>query len=296
MAMTYTSLTGGKGVSGSIANWVSYTLLDLPPIIDEAQALIYQILRCREMKTAMSFSIPQGGVAFALPARFLDPIGRIYSTTNNDWFRHLDDSSVLAQRNFQETSGALGTDPFTTTLASTQVSVALAAHGFNAGSVFNISGASVVGGLTLNGTFEIVTVSTNSFVIETKALVAASASTTGGGASVTYFCDSLTQGYPQIWSIWDEKLQFDAAFPTRQLMQMQYFQAPPLLSATNQSNFLTDRYPQIMRTACAASAADFMQDDGEYQKQSTRLATLVQTAMVENDGMYRGAEIMTENP
>ena len=30
-----------KGVTGSVATWVSYTLLDIPTIVDEAQALLY---------------------------------------------------------------------------------------------------------------------------------------------------------------------------------------------------------------------------------------------------------------
>jgi hypothetical protein len=32
-------------------NWVSYSKLDAPTILDEAQSLIYGILRCREMRT-----------------------------------------------------------------------------------------------------------------------------------------------------------------------------------------------------------------------------------------------------
>jgi hypothetical protein len=45
MAMTYNSLTAAKGTSGAVATWVAYTKLDVPVIVDEAQALIYMALR-----------------------------------------------------------------------------------------------------------------------------------------------------------------------------------------------------------------------------------------------------------
>lgn len=295
--MTYASLVAAKGTSGSIANWVAYTLLDLPPILDEAQSLLYQYLRVREMRTTFSFTMLAGMASIDLPARFLDPIGRALSSSTMSYFRHTDENYVLSSRNYSESSGSFGASPFTTTVNSTQVSVSLASHGFNDNSPIYIASASAVGGLTLNGTFEIVSVTnTNTFVIDTKAATAATSSATGGGSSATYICDSIVQGFPAVWSIWDEKIKFDSAFSQTNLVQLQYYQSLPLLSSTNTNNFLTNRYPQLLRTACMAAAADFMQDESEYQRLTTRLGAIVQGVMVENDGVYRGAEIDTEIP
>jgi hypothetical protein len=51
-----------------------------------------------------------------------------------------------------------------------------------------------------------------------------------------------------------------------------------------------------MRTACQASAADFMKDDTEYNKTATRLGAMIQRVNIENDGFYRGVEIDAETP
>ena len=52
MAMSYTTLIGAKGVSGSIMNWVSYTKLDVATVVDEAQSLLFQLLRVRESRAS----------------------------------------------------------------------------------------------------------------------------------------------------------------------------------------------------------------------------------------------------
>lgn len=297
MAMTWTSLSAAKGVSGSIANWVSYTKLDVPVIVDEAQALAYSLLRCREMITDTQFLMPAGGSYTPLPARFLDPIGRIYRTSFNDTVRHKDSGTVQNLRNYSELSGTLGTNPFTTVTSSTAVTVALTGHGFSQDSVFNASGATVFNGVTINGTFPITAiVDANNFTVDISSVGTPSGSGAGGGASVAYLCDNLVQYYPQYFGVWNERIYFDAAFTQQSLCKLQYFQSLPLLSASNQNNFLTDRYPQLMRTACVTSAADFMKDDTEYQKGLTRLTALVQRINVENDMMMRGMEITTDTP
>lgn len=298
MAMSYTSLTAAKGTSGSIATWVDYTRLDTPVIVDEAQALIWSVLRCREMMTEVSFSVSQNNSFIALPARFLDPIGRMFLSTINRDVRHKDPNFVQRARNYTESSGTLGTDPFTTVNGSTSVTVALAAHGFTQDSIFTTTGATAVGGVTIAGTFPIISVDTNTFVIDISILGSVpSSSTTGGGSAATYTCDNLTTGIPNWFGIWDERIHFDCAFSQAVLGKMQYYQSLPLLAAsTNETNFLTNRYPQLLRTACMAAAADYMKDDVEYQKGLARLEAFVQRISIENDMMMRGMELDTETP
>lgn len=297
MAMTYTSLVANKGISGSIANWVSYSRLDLPPIIDEAQALLYAVLRVREMLTEYVFRVPSGNSEAALPARFLDPIGAIHVPTQNTEIRHRDHGLLLKARSYTTTSGTLGAAPLTTTNGSSSVSVAQTSHGFNQNGIYTISGSTAVGGLTLNSTFPITSITdADHFVIDASLVGTASSGATGGGSAVAYSCDNLIQTSPQIWAIWNEKMKFDGAFTDDSSCQLQYYQSLPLLSSSNPTNFLTDRYPHLMRTACVASAADFMKDDTEYQKGMTRLAALATRINVENDGYLRGAEIYTETP
>lgn len=297
MAMTWTSLSAAKGVTGSIANWVSYTKLDIPPIVDELQALIYSALRVREMKAQATLLLPMGNSQVALPTRFLDPIGRLKGVDFNLSVIHKDQSFITGARSYEQNSGSLGTDPFTTTAGASTVSVNFPAHGLNQGGTFAVYGATVVNGIALaSQSFPIVSITdVNDFVIDTVSQTA-SGSGSGGGAAVTYVSNSLIQGTPAYFGIWDEMLKFDVAMNQDITVQLNYFQSLPLLSFTNQTNFLTNRYPQLVRTAGQAAAADFQKDAGEYQKAYSRLQALIMTINIENDGYMRGMEIETYTP
>jgi len=79
---------------------------------------------------------------------------------------------------------SLGSNPFATTSGSKVVTVTATSHNATAGTFVTFAGASAVGGLTLNGEYEIVSVpSGNDYTIASD--TAASSTATGGGASVT---------------------------------------------------------------------------------------------------------------
>lgn len=296
MPMTYTSLIAGKTTAGSIAKWVNYTLLDAETIVDEAQALIYMALRCREQRTATQFTMLQGMSYIALPARFLDPIGRIRLLQTSSPVRHTDQGFLDATRTYTEEAGVLAASPFSVTSGSTEATVTLTAHGFSQGSSFYTTGASAVGGVTITGTFEITSVATNTFTIDISSVGTPSSTTSGGGSSVVYTCDNLTQGFPEWFSITNERIYFDCAFAETTVCRLNYYQSLPLLSSSNTTNFLTNRYPHVLREACMASAADFMKDSAEYQKHLTALAGKVQRAQQENDMEMRGMEVDSYTP
>lgn len=81
-------------------------------------------------------------------------------------------------------SGTLTSDPFTTTDGSSVVSVAHTSHGRRSGDAVSYDGASAVAGLTIDGSYTVLTVQANSYTIDVGAN--ANASTSGGGSSVTY--------------------------------------------------------------------------------------------------------------
>lgn len=298
--MTYNTLSAAKGTPGAIATWVNYSRLDTPTIIDEAQSLLYgeARLRTREMMTDMVFTMVPGSASLALPARFLDPIGRIRVTTFNNYIRHKDSGYIEGARNYTETNGSLGANPFTTTNGSNSVNVTLTAHNFNANSPFYTTGATAFNNVTIAGTFPITAiVDANNFTIDISILNATpNASGSGGGSAATYICDSLTPGTPLFFGIWNEQLKFDQAFFQTSLCRLQYFQSLPLLTANNGTNFLTNRYPQLMRVACMAQAADFMKDTEEYNKQFGRLQTMIEKISNENDMSLRGLELEADTP
>ena len=84
-----------------------------------------------------------------------------------------------------EKTGTLGANPFQTTSGQSTVTVTHASHTRNSGSTVRFSGAAAVGGLSLNGSFPVLVVTgANTYVIDAGAHATATA--TGGGASVAY--------------------------------------------------------------------------------------------------------------
>lgn len=296
--MDYTTLIAAKGTAGSLANWVNYTKLDTATILDEAQALIYTQLRAREMRTQRIYDLASGAAHIALPSDFLDPIGDIRLATLNYSAKQKDPSFIRLARTYDTNSGSLGANPFTTTNASTTVTVALTGHGLVQDSIFTVAGAAAFNGVTINGAFPVTAiVDANDFTIDITSLgTVPNASSSGGGAAATYSADILVQGTPMWWGIWDEAISFDQAFYQETSAILHYYRSLPLLSASNATNFLTKRYPALLRTACQTAAADFMKDDTEYQKCGQRLAALFQSINAENDGANRGMEIYFDNP
>jgi hypothetical protein len=300
-AMSYASLVGDKNTAGSIARWVNYSKLDADQILQEAQSLIYSLLRVREMRTEYLFNMPQGTAQVGLPARFLDPIGRISFLGTGAKAEQRYQNFIERRRTYTETTGTLGTNPFTTTLNSASVIVNLANHGINNGSVFVTSGATAFNGVTIAGTFYVGSiVDANNFQIDITPLgTLPNASGSGGGSSVAYTADNLVQGTPLYWGIWSanagggsntvELIFFDCAFAQATTCNLQYFQSLPILSSTNATNFLTNRYPHLLRKACTAQAWDFLRNEAEYQKDMAALTALIEQVNAESDLVYRGA-------
>lgn len=298
--MTYTSLTAAKGLAGAVQTWINYSKLsiDVGTIVDEAQALLYSMLRTREMRADFSFSVPAGNSYIALPTGFLDPIGKVSLLAFYKEVEQRDQNFVQQNRNYTETSGTLGTNPFTTTNGSNTVTVNLAGHGFNQDSVFNTSAATAFNGATINGTFPVTSITdANNFTIDISILgTTPSASGSGGGSAVAYVCDNLVSGFPNWYGIWNETIYFDTAFLQQIQGKLQYYRSLPLLSTSNPTNFLTNRYPQLLRRACLAQAADWMKDTEEYEKHVTALSAMAEQVSIENDMSMRGMVIDTETP
>lgn len=301
MAMSYATLTGPKGSVGSITDWVGYgkIAVQADTILTEVQALIYQALRVREMRSQWTFGIAPNYCRVPLLPRFLDPIGRLKDTTFGQSYRHKDESSVTEQRFYQQLAGGtFGNNPFTTGAPNSGlVSAVLAGHTLTQGSDITIAGAtSPIDGVGVNGTFLVTDVPDgNDFTFLTYD-AATAGGINGGGAAAAWTANQLIAGSPSCWAIWDEYLQFDQAFVTATQFRLMCFRSPLPLSANSQTNFLTNRYPQLLRVATQLWAASFMKDDNEKQKAATDLGALIQATNAESDLMYRGAELDTETP
>jgi hypothetical protein len=203
----YTSLIASKTTAGSIKNWVNYDLVDVEVCLLEAQALIYQNLRCREMRSVASLSISVGDAYKALPTDFLDPNGQLKSTKGEPFY--------------------LRTEAELTSMI-----------------VYDDDG-------------------------------------------------NIESGLPQHFAIYDERINFDMKFDEARTLKWPYFKSPAVLAGGNPTNFLTNRYPHLLRTACLAMAADHMKDETEYRKHFEKLAAFIDRTNAESDLTYRGAQITT---
>ena len=295
--MSYTSLVAPKGTTGSLANWVNYSKLDTVTVLEEAQSLLFQLLRVREMRASWVFGLAAGTSEIALPSRFLDPIGKLRDLTNGGRLPHRPDTVVDDNRSYDTSlSDDFGTDPFTTINDSAFVTVEMTNHELTQGSTITIAGASAVGGLTLNGTYPLSSIiDDDTFVIDVGD-EAATSSATGGGSAASWTANKLIAGTASEWSILNDKLQFNCALEESAQFKMFYFRSPLPLSATNLTNWLTVRYPKVLRVACMCASADFMKDDTEYNKHLTALSALVGSIAAENDLMFRGSEFGTDTP
>lgn len=296
MAMSYTSLVASKGTSGSLANWVNYTKLDTPAVLEEAQSLLFSLLRVREMRTEWTFGLAAGQSDIALPARFLDPIGRLFDIKNGLPLKHKIETEIVGWRAYDTSGeGMFDPDPFFTTLDSSLVTVSEIAHGLTQASTVTILDADPVGGLDLNGTWPVASITDDdNYVIDVE--TEANATEGGGGAAATFTTNKLIEGSPTKWGIFDEKLKLDCALETAAQYKLLYYRSPKPLSSSVQTNWLTQRYPKLLRVACMAAAADYMKDGTEYQKHLTALTALVGSTAAENDLHLRGAEFGTDTP
>lgn len=94
---------------------------------------------------------------------------------------------------------------------------------------------------------------------------------------------NLTAGIPCAVAIFDERYQFDVKAVSARTYDHVFYQTPAPLSPSNLTNFLTKRYPHILRIGCLAGAASYMKDDAEEQKQLAKLTGLCDAANAESD-------------
>lgn len=206
--MDYPTLIASKTTDGSIRRWVNHADLDSVAILEDAQALIFQTLRVREMRSVFSdLTMAIGDSSKALPAGFLDPI-RLVDKTNNLRLRLKTEEWIEDRR--------------------------------------------------------------------------------------CYDSGILSSGTPFYFGIYGEALQFDLAYDAVATLRLVGYAAPAVLSVGAPTNFLTNRYPHVLRAACLARAYSFRNNDERAQAELQNLATFIAKTNMESDFTYRSLEVENE--
>lgn len=96
---------------------------------------------------------------------------------------------------------------------------------------------------------------------------------------------TLDSGVPTKVAVFDEAFQFDCRSDSTvsRKLDLVFFKRLALLSAVAPTNFLTTRYPHLLRVAIQAGAAKFMKDTEEFQGREAELIALIQAANAESD-------------
>lgn len=71
---------------------------------------------------------------------------------------------------------------------------------------------------------------------------------------------ALYEGEPSRWSIIGETAYVDVSCSEAFSGKLMYYKRPAALSGSNETNFLTTRYPTLVRHACMAKAFEHMKD------------------------------------
>lgn len=67
---------------------------------------------------------------------------------------------------------------------------------------------------------------------------------------------------PSVFSNDGANFQFDTMLDKAYPFTLWFYQRPTALSTSNNTNFLTDSYPRLLRCSCMIGAAEFMKDNG----------------------------------
>lgn len=269
MAVDFLKLTGSKTEPYSIHNFVNYKKVPVEVVLEEAQALIYSLLRVREMRASAVITLAQEAFTAGLPTGFLEPLAmRDRSGIDVIPDRFVEEKGLLRRRSFDE--------DITTTL----------------------NGAVTAGATSIIVADRSVLPTTFPFTIKIDdevMLATAGASTTltvtrgyGGTTAAAHVTGStvdgmLESGTPSHVAVFDELFQFDCKADEAQKYDLVFYKTPTLLGASNTTNFLTRRYPHLIRIGCQAGAASFSKDKQEKDDRTAELLALCMAANAESD-------------
>lgn len=100
---------------------------------------------------------------------------------------------------------------------------------------------------------------------------------------------TLTRGTPSRYAIIDEAFKFDMAADGAMTLPLAFYKTPAELSGGNNTNFLTRRYPHLLRSACLMWGAWFRKDFDDYESRKTMTVALIESANAESDLSRRGS-------
>lgn len=97
---------------------------------------------------------------------------------------------------------------------------------------------------------------------------------------------NLFSGEPNSWTVLNDTLYTDVEASSDFSGMLLYYAQPEALSGTNETNFLTTRYPTMLRRACMKYAYEFMKDSERMQTEEILTLAAIEEANLTNE-LYR---------
>jgi hypothetical protein len=101
---------------------------------------------------------------------------------------------------------------------------------------------------------------------------------------------TLDQRMPTRYCVFDEVINFNSRSDAAYTAKFLHFKQPAALSASNTTNFLTTRYPTLLRRVCLMFAAEERKDRQIMNESETRALAMIDDIKKEADLQFRGME------
>ena len=107
----------------------------------------------------------------------------------------------------------------------------------------------------------------------------------------------LQPGLIARYAVFNELFQFDCKSSQTSTVTFQslYYKLPDPLGPSNQTNFLTTRYPHLLRQTLIAMAYAFLKNDEGEKSAMAKVVAFIQSANEESDLSRRGADYPVED-
>jgi hypothetical protein len=101
----------------------------------------------------------------------------------------------------------------------------------------------------------------------------------------------LPEGQPSYWCKNDGLIQLNTLADQEYSARMVYYRTPTALSASNETNWLTDKYPTLLRRVCLMFAAEARKEYDTFDREEARALKQIDEIRIEADDENRGIEL-----
>ncbi len=101
----------------------------------------------------------------------------------------------------------------------------------------------------------------------------------------------LPTGLPTYWCRIGDLIQTNTLADQAYTASLTYFQTPTALSVSNETNWLTEKYPTLLRRACLMFSYEFRKEMDMFDREEQRALSAIAEIRVEGDEQMRGIEL-----